>query len=139
MCPPPGRSGSARDGTHVEQISASTGYDSAPALALRVQCVSLGALGVYFRAVSELISLVHPPSPAARSPSRALFPPHHAGSIPRLWAPAIGELVRRLLPRRRPRANPRVVKRKYTRWHVKRARHRRWRQPGRRHEQAIAL
>ena len=37
-----------------------------------------------------------------------------------------GSWIGRLLPRRRPRANPRVVKRKYTRWHVKRSRHRHW-------------
>jgi hypothetical protein len=36
---------------------------------------------------------------------------------------------RELLPRRRPRANPRVVKREYTKWHVKRSRHREWPQP----------
>jgi len=34
-----------------------------------------------------------------------------------------------ILPPRRPRANPRVIKRKYTRWHVKRAAHRDWPQP----------
>ena len=39
------------------------------------------------------------------------FPPDTIG---RLWIHAIGELIGRLLPvRRRPRANPRVVKRKY--------------------------
>ncbi|MGH9266276.1 MAG: ATP-binding protein, partial [Acidimicrobiales bacterium] len=40
-------------------------------------------------------------------------------------------LCRRLNPARRHRANPRVVKRKYVRWHVKRARHRLWPQPTR--------
>ena len=47
--------------------------------------------------------------------------------------------VARLLPRRRPRANPRVVKRKYTRWHVKRSRHRDWPQPVRTPDQAIRV
>lgn len=54
----------------------------------------------------------------------------------RLWRHTIGELVRRLLPRRRPRANPRVVKPKYTRLHVKRAHHRHWPQPVRLPDQA---
>jgi len=38
-------------------------------------------------------------------------------------------LCRRLNPVRRHRSNPRVIKRKYVRWHVKRARHRDWPQP----------
>ncbi|PZS29415.1 MAG: hypothetical protein DLM58_15445 [Pseudonocardiales bacterium] len=46
-----------------------------------------------------------------------------------MWRHAIAELAARLLPQRRPRANPRVVKRKYTRWHVKRSCHRPWPQP----------
>src|ERR1035437_687566 len=36
--------------------------------------------------------------PAAPSPSRALFPPDGDATIWRLWCPAIGELIRRLLP-----------------------------------------
>ena len=35
----------------------------------------------------------------------------------------------RLNPARRRRANPRVIKRKYIKWHVTRARHRDWRRP----------
>jgi hypothetical protein len=38
-------------------------------------------------------------------------------------------LCRRLNPDRRQRSNPRLVKRKYVKWHVKRARHRDWPQP----------
>jgi hypothetical protein len=67
------------------------------------------------------------------------FPPDARDTIARLWRHAIGELVRRLLPRRRHRTNPRVVKRKYTRWHVKRARHRHWPQPDRPPDQAVVI
>jgi len=45
------------------------------------------------------------------------------------WRHAIALLGRRLNPTRRLRSNPRVVKRKYVQWHVKRARHRSWPQP----------
>jgi len=38
-------------------------------------------------------------------------------------------LCRRLNPARRHRTNPRLVKRKYVKWHVKRAHHREWLQP----------
>ena len=54
----------------------------------------------------------------------APFPPDATDTPQRLWRHAIGELVARLLPAAVPRANPRVVKRKYTRWHVKRSHHR---------------
>ena len=37
------------------------------------------------------------------------------------------------------RANPRVVKRKYTKWHVKRSHHHRWPQPNRLPEQAVVV
>ena len=57
----------------------------------------------------------------------------------RLWRHAIAELAHRLLPQRRLRANPRVVKRKYTKWHVKRAAHRDWPQPDRLADEAIVL
>ena len=59
------------------------------------------------------------------------FPPQATDTIARLWTHAISELIRRILPTRRLRANPRVVKRKYTRWHVKRTHHRSWPQPDR--------
>ena len=35
--------------------------------------------------------------------------------------------------------NPRVVKRKYTKWHVKRSRHHDWPQPIRLPEQAVVI
>ena len=59
---------------------------------------------------------------------RATFPPHDrltdgSGATPSR------ELCRRLNPARRRRANPRVIKRKYAKWHVKRAHHRHWPQP----------
>jgi hypothetical protein len=38
-------------------------------------------------------------------------------------------LIRRLNPARRLRSAPRVVKRKMTKWHVKRAEHAHWAQP----------
>jgi hypothetical protein len=41
----------------------------------------------------------------------------------------VRRLVGRLNPARRARANPRVVKRKYVKWHVKRADHAHWPQP----------
>ena len=78
-------------------------------------------------------------SPAGPSPSRELFPPEATDTTETLWRHAISELVRRLLPKRRLRANPSVVKRKYTKWHVKRARHRDWPQPDRSPEQAIVI
>jgi Transposase DDE domain len=45
------------------------------------------------------------------------------------WRHAIVLLCRRLNPIGRRRGNPRLVKRKYTRWHVKRVRHHQWPQP----------
>jgi len=67
------------------------------------------------------------------------FPPQARDTIGRLWLHAIGEPIGRLLPRRRPRANPRVAKRKYTKWHVKRSRHRGWPQPNRPLEAAMVI
>lgn len=46
-----------------------------------------------------------------------------------MWLHAIDRLVHRLNPKRRLRAAPRVIKRKYVKWHVKRARHADWPQP----------
>jgi len=63
---------------------------------------------------------------AAASQRRAIFPPHdtdHGGRN------AIVLLCRRLKPTQRRRANPRLVKRKMPKWHVKRARHHHWPQP----------
>lgn len=47
----------------------------------------------------------------------------------RSWLTFLRRLVRRLNPARRPRANPRVIKRKYVKWHVKRAHHNQWPRP----------
>lgn len=41
----------------------------------------------------------------------------------------IRRLLRRLNPKRRRRSAPRVIKRKYVKWHVKRAHHATWPQP----------
>jgi hypothetical protein len=51
----------------------------------------------------------------------------------------IAEICRKLLPRRRLRANPRVVKRKMSSFGVKRAAHRRWPQPTRSPAQAVRV
>jgi hypothetical protein len=45
------------------------------------------------------------------------------------WQRAIIQLLRRLNPLRRHRTCPRVIKRKYSKWHVKRAHHADWPQP----------
>src|SRR5680860_549401 len=42
---------------------------------------------------------------------------------------AIAELLQTTLPPRRQRANPRVIRRKMSKWHVKRAAHQNWPQP----------
>ena len=47
-----------------------------------------------------------------RDSNRAPFPPDVRDVGHHLWRHAIRELVARLLPHRRPRANPRVIKRK---------------------------
>ena len=60
-------------------------------------------------------------------PNRAAFPPEL--ELARLWNIATTLLARRLNPKRRARSFPRVVKRKYTKWHVKRAAHADWTQP----------
>jgi hypothetical protein len=49
--------------------------------------------------------------------------------LARAVAEAIAEILARLLPTRRLRAFPRVVKRKMSNFGVKRARHRHWPQP----------
>jgi len=46
-------------------------------------------------------------------------------------------LARRLNPARRHRSNPRVAKRKYVKWRVKRERHKTWPQPTRRPQARI--
>ncbi|MGC8513553.1 MAG: hypothetical protein ACP5P1_11060 [Acidimicrobiales bacterium] len=64
---------------------------------------------------------------ARRSISAARdFPPQATEHTRRY---AITLLARRLNPARRHRSNPRVVKRKYVKWHVKREHHKTWPQP----------
>ena len=60
------------------------------------------------------------------SPNRATFPPQTTDSR---WFQAVARLAHRLNPARRLRTNPRVIKRKYVKWHVKRAYHALWPQP----------
>lgn len=60
------------------------------------------------------------------------FPPHQPDQRDRDspgWLDFLRRLLRRLNPARRRRAAPRVVKQKYTKWHVKRAAHATWPQP----------
>ncbi len=66
---------------------------------------------------------------ARRSISAARdFPPQDT-TADHGWLHAIALLVRRLNPNRRHRSNPRVIKRKYMKWHVKRAHHANWPKP----------
>ncbi|MPZ89919.1 MAG: hypothetical protein GEU81_18100 [Nitriliruptorales bacterium] len=58
---------------------------------------------------------------AARSPPRRHFPP---GRLARALKHTLAELLERLLPPRRRRTNPRVIKRKIASWPLKRAAHR---------------
>ncbi len=104
----------------------------------------------------EAVSDVNGQSDAGEDPGRVSFvaalrtarrpiaqvgalPPEATGTFARLWRHAIAALPCRLLARRRPRAGPRVVKRKYTRWHVKRPCHRDWPQPDRRGVAAVHI
>ena len=64
---------------------------------------------------------------ARRSISQARdFPPHDPD---RLWNHVMRMLAQRLNPPRRLTANPRLIKRKMPKWHVKRRHHRDWPQP----------
>jgi hypothetical protein len=54
-------------------------------------------------------------------------------------AKAGGEILLKMLPPRRLRTNPRVVKRKMSNFLVKRAEHRSWPQPTRSPEHAIVV
>ncbi|MBI3256719.1 MAG: transposase [Actinobacteria bacterium] len=91
------------------------------------------AAGAAFGAPSEAgsVGLLHrarPPSAslAARSPRRAMFPPHDPDG---LRNHVVAMLADRLNPPRRRRSNPRLIKRKMPKWHVKRRHHRDWPQP----------
>lgn len=54
-------------------------------------------------------------------------------------AKAAGEILFEVLPPRRLRANPRVIKRKMSKFRVKRAEHRRWPQPTRSPVEAVVI
>ncbi len=51
----------------------------------------------------------------------------------------VAEILEEILPPRRLRSNPRVVKRKMSKFHVKRAAHRRWPQPTRTPTEAVRV
>jgi hypothetical protein len=75
---------------------------------------------------AQSVSSPRSASLAAASPRRAIFPPQGTDHG---WRHAVLLLCRRLNPTRRRRANPRLIKRKMPKWHVKRARHHDWPQP----------
>ena len=52
---------------------------------------------------------------------------------------AIAEILAEPLPERKPRENPRVIKRKMSSWPVKRPEHRDWPQPARPAEDSITI
>ena len=57
------------------------------------------------------------------------FPPEQHARDSHGWLDFLRRLLHRLNPPRRHRSAPRVVKRKYVKWHVKRAHHANWPQP----------
>jgi len=59
--------------------------------------------------------------------------------LPGLYRRLLRDLTRELLPPRRPRSNPRVVKRKMSNFPLKRAQHRDWPQPTRPFRDAVVL
>ncbi|TFB94313.1 hypothetical protein E3O48_09345 [Cryobacterium sp. HLT2-28] len=82
-----------------------------------------------------------PSSPHSASPAapwlRAFSPPPHFDHAKAVWRHAVLALIRRLNPARRRRSNPRVIKRKVSKWPAKRFHHADWPQP--RHEPEITL
>ncbi len=58
---------------------------------------------------------------------------------PRLYQRLVREIGRYRLPERKPRSNPRVVKRKMSNFPLKRAKHHHWPQPSRPFREAIAI
>src|SRR6188472_3602216 len=69
----------------------------------------------------------HSGSPGQPSPTRAIFPPDPTTDRP--WLTFLKRIIDRLLPARRSRSSPRVIKRKMPKWQVKRAHHADWPQP----------
>ncbi|TFC48684.1 hypothetical protein E3O47_13180 [Cryobacterium sp. TMT2-17-1] len=74
-----------------------------------------------------------PSSPHSASPAvpwlRALFSPPRPDYAKAVWRHAVRALIRRLNPARRRRSNPRVIKRKVSKWPAKRFHHAHWPQP----------
>jgi hypothetical protein len=66
---------------------------------------------------------------ARRSVGQGAFSPPLPDHAKAVWRHAICALVRRLNPARRRRSNPRVIKRKVTKWPAKRFHHSDWPQP----------
>jgi len=64
------------------------------------------------------------------------FPPH---SVAAAHEQAVAEILAEPLPERRPRTNPRVIKRKMSAWGVKRPEHRNWPQPTKPADDTIAI
>lgn len=59
--------------------------------------------------------------------------------LPQLYQRLLRDIAAKRLPERRPRSNPRVVKRKMSNFKLKRPQHYRWLQPARPFRQALAL
>jgi hypothetical protein len=59
--------------------------------------------------------------------------------LPQLYTRLLRDIAHELLPNRRPRSNPRVVKRKMSKFLLKRAEHRSWPQPTLSFRQAVGL
>jgi hypothetical protein len=58
---------------------------------------------------------------------------------PQLYRRLLGDIARYRLPERKPRTNPRVVKRKMSKFRLKRPEHRRWPQPSKPFRDAVVL
>ena len=59
--------------------------------------------------------------------------------LPGLYRRLLQDIARELLPPRRKRSNPRVIKRKMSRWKLKRPHHRKWPQPAQEMRDAVVL
>jgi hypothetical protein len=59
--------------------------------------------------------------------------------LPRLYQRLLNDIARHRLPERDNRSNPRVVKRKMSKFKLKRAAHRRWPQPSKPFQEAVAI
>jgi Insertion element 4 transposase N-terminal/Transposase DDE domain len=59
--------------------------------------------------------------------------------LPELYQRLLNDIARHRLPERKPRTNPRVVKRKMSNFGLKRATHRRWPQPSMSFRDAVAI